>query len=826
MIISTSWLSDYVQHGLSDEELSERLTMCGLEVESVQPFGCDLSGVVVGHVLVAEKHPRADRLSVCRVEVAQGEPLQIVCGAPNVSAGQKVAVATIGTTLLLPSRDNPEAREAVKMKRVKIRGEESFGMICAADELGLGPDHDGILVLDDSAEIGSSFQDYMSTRGASLGDTAIDIAITPNRPDAISHIGVARDVAALTGTIVTRPDVVIPESGAKVAAQIQVDIEAPEACPRYVGMLVANVSVGESPHWLKQRLLAVGLRPRNNIVDITNYVMYECGQPLHAFDADQVAGRHIIVRKTTGESKFTTLDSKEHTLPEGTLMICDADRELAIAGVMGGENSEVTGSTKNVLIESAYFDPSLIRRTAKALQIQTDASYRFERGVDTRGQAWAAARAARLMVDLAGGELVDGIVDNNPVPHQPRFVELRAARVAVIVGTDIDPDEMVRLLEAIGFGLDQTSEDPIHWNVEIPSFRPDVEREIDVIEEIARLYGFDNIPEPSHSRIPNFTPAVSGERLLRERSRDLLSGSGFRETCTNSMLSLEVAQTFNSGLLPAGRFKGKVVETLNPITTEMSALRPSLVPGLLKVVGYNQNHGQSGIRLFEFGRVHTLRKTNLTLVGEYTEIETLIIVGAGQWTEKGWYAEAREVDLFDIKGIVNLVLEASNVPHVRYATSAQYDLSSYAVDVFSGKRWIGVIARISDMIAEKYDLRSATYVAELDWSAVCELASGRLRVRFTAVSRYPVVERDIALVVDREQPAGPMLDVIRRVGHPLVQGVRVFDLYEGEHMDENQKSIAFGLRLGADRTLRDKDVDRVVSKVLKALEKEFDAKLR
>jgi phenylalanyl-tRNA synthetase beta chain len=826
MIISTNWLSEYVNHGLSEHELADKLTMCGLEVESVDEIGSDLDGVVVGHVVSAVRHPNADRLSLCMVDTGQGDPLQIVCGAPNVAAGQRVAVATLGTTLQLPSREDPSVKSPVTMKQVKIRGEESSGMICAADELGLGDDHSGILVLDQDAAIGEAFSGYLKARGTQLKDAAIDISITPNRPDAISHLGIARDVAALTGAEVVRPDVQIPAIGGAAADQVKVTIEAPELCSRYAGVLVKNVTIKESPEWMKQRLLAIGLRPRNNVVDITNYVMYECGQPLHAFDFDQIADGHIVVRTTKGASTFTTLDSKERVLPDGTLMICDGNRELAIAGIMGGENSEVTDSTTNVLIESAYFDPSSIRRTSKALQLQTDASYRFERGIDSEGQAWAAMRAARLMVDLANAELVEGMVDNHPRPHVPSHVQVRASRVGQIVGVEIDPDEMVRLLRAIGFGVKETSSDPVIWDVTIPSFRPDVEREIDVVEEIARLYGFDNIPVPTHSTLPNFTPGVSSTRLLRERTRDVLSGAGFRETYTNSMLPADVAEAFNSTMLPAGRFKGDVVHTMNPITTEMSALRPSMLPGLLKVIGHNQNHGQSAIRLFEFGRVHAKKNTNLSLVGDYTEIETLIIAASGNWVPQGWYGPNREVDLFDLKGTTDLVLGAMGLTNIRYSESKPDALAAFAIDVYSGKRWIGTIANVSGKVADQYSIRSAAYVAELDWNTVCDLASERVRVRYEPISRFPIVERDIALVIDRSQGVGPMVEAIQRAGQPLLKEVLVFDLYEGKGIDPSKKSVAFGLRFGSDRTLRDNEVDKAVSNVLKATERDFDAQLR
>ena len=826
MIISTNWLSDYIAHGLSDADLADRLTMCGLEVESVDRIGNDLEGVVVGHVLSAQKHPNADRLSVCKVDVGSDEALDIVCGAPNVAAGQKVAVATIGTTLHLPGRDNPEERVPVTMKKAKIRGEVSQGMICAEDELGLGESHDGILVLDAEAEIGMSFPEYLSSKDISTTDTAIDIAITPNRPDAISHLGIARDVSALTRKEICRPPVSIPATNGDVAKEITVEIEAPDLCHRFVGILVKGVQIKESPAWMKQRLLTIGLRPRNVIVDITNYVMYECGQPLHAYDADTLSGNRIVVAKAKSGSSFTTLDSKERKLPEDALMIRDGDREIGIAGIMGGENTEVTDSTTNVFIEAAWFDPSSIRRTAKALSLQTDASYRFERGVDAEGQAWAAKRAADLMVELAGGTLVDGMIDVHPVPYEAPTIALRAHRVVDIVGAEIEHTEMARLLGAIGFGVSEQHVDPRTWDVTVPSFRPDVEREIDLVEEVARLFGYDNIPEPTHSRIPNFTPDIAVDRQLRERLRDVLSGIGFRETYTNSMLPVATAERFNDAALPGGRFGGEVVETMNPITTEMAALRPSLLPGLLRVAGHNHNHGQQAVRLFEFGRVHTKRKTNRTLVGDYTETETLMVLASGQWTPQHWENEARETDLFDLKGVVDRIFGAIGLEAPRYKERDASSLSSWGVDILLGKRWMGALIRVSDDVSETYSLRHDGLVAELDFTALSDAAGQTIRPRFQSISRFPIVERDIAVVVSASQSAGPMIESIRRTGGDLLKDVTVFDLYEGEHVGEGNKSLAFGLRLGADRTLRDKDVDKVMARVLKSLEKEFDAKLR
>ncbi len=826
MKISVNWLSDYVDHGLSVDDLAERLTMCGLEVEDVEKIGSPLEGVVVGHVLETGAHPKADRLTVCRVDLGSGDPVSIVCGAPNVAPGQKVCVATVGSTISVPSRDNPSERVPVKIKKTKIRGEVSQGMICAEAEVGLSDENTGIMVLDENAAVGQAFAEYLSKKGAAMVDHAIDIAITPNRPDAACHLGVARDISALTGAPFSVPTVDVPEAGGEAADAFSVHVEAPDACHRYVGVLVKDVAIGESPSWLQQRLRAIGLRSRNNVVDITNYVMYEFGQPLHAFDFDLLAGPEITVRRTRGTTKFTTLDGLERDLPDGTLMIADGERDIAIAGVMGGENSEVTESTRNVLIESAYFEPSGIRRTAKALQLQTDASYRFERGVDPTGQARAAMRAAEMMEKLASGRIVDGLVDAHPIVHSPTVIRLRKSRVKAVLGVKISGDRITRLLSAIGFEVE--SEDGGNtFSCSVPPYRPDVEREIDVIEEIARLYGFDNIPEPVRSSVPNHPVQMTTDRKLREQTRDLLVGLGYRETCTNSMLKKETAQTFLDEALPGGRFGGEVIETLNPISQEMSTLRPSLLPGVLVVVSYNQNRGRNSIRFFEFGRVHVRVHTEHSIVANYTERECLIVVLSGDRSDSGWDTRARSTDIFDLKGVAENVLEAIRLPEVRFEpVKARSGLVDQQIAILSAGERVGVLGRLATAVAESGDLRAPLYFLELDWSTVCDLAAPHFFRTYEPFSRHPVVERDIAVLVDRSTPVGPMMDVIRSAGGLLLSSIKVFDLYEGERIDANSKSVAFALTFGADRTLRDAEVDKRVATIVEALEKEYDAQLR
>ncbi|MEM1269821.1 MAG: phenylalanine--tRNA ligase subunit beta, partial [Bacteroidota bacterium] len=651
MNISHSWLTEYVQPGLAPAELADVLTMLGLEVDEVVQMGPALDGVVVGHVLDARQHPNADRLRVCVVDLGaehnvEGEPVQIVCGAPNVAAGQYVPVATVGTTLMLPSRENPAEHVPVKIKKSKLRGEVSRGMICAEDELGLSEDHAGIMVLDGEPAPGTAFTDYLAAHNASSNDSIYDIALTPNRPDATSHFGVARDVAAVLDVELSKPAVELPTVGGAAAERISVQIEDPAGCPRYTAMVIDGVTIGPSPQWLQDRLTAIGLRPINNVVDVTNFVMHEIGQPLHAFDAAELSGNTIIIRAAEADEPFTTLDEKERTLPAGTVLICDAERPVAVGGVMGGLNSEVTDSTKTVVLESAYFDPSRIRKASKALALQTDASYRFERGVDPNGAAWAAARAAALIAEVAGGTVVDGIVDVYPEPIEPLTLTLRPARIKRIFGVDVPADEAAAYLNRLGIDTDTEDTDTEDTDTEdteteaggvltcrVPTFRPDIEREIDLIEEVARMYGYDNLPRPAGLYVPYQPPQRDPVESLRSEVLTTLAGLGFRETYSNSLLPKSTAEQFANG--------ESVVETLNPISQDMAAMRPSLLPGLLQAAGHNANHGQSAVRFAELGHVFRKAKPGEdTLVQGYHETEHLIIGMAGHAVSSSWNGDA------------------------------------------------------------------------------------------------------------------------------------------------------------------------------------------
>ena len=865
MKISHNWLKQYVEHDLSPQQLAERLTMAGLEVDDVEEIGAPLSGVVVGRVARVRPHPNADRLVLCDVDLGEGdrgegdrgEFVQIACGAPNVAEGQRVPVATVGTTLLLPSKDNPNERQPVTIEKAELRGASSRGMICAEDELGLSDDHSGIMILEDDAEVGEPFEQYLRRRGLEPHDAVLNIDLTPNRPDAASHLGVARDVAALTNAVLLRPDVELPEAGGAAAEQVSIDLQDPSGCPRYAALLVRGVEVGESPAWLKKRLAAIGLRPRNNVVDVTNFVLHECGQPLHAFDLEKIAGPKIVVRCAAGGESFTTLDGQERALPAGTLLICDAERPVALAGLMGGANSEVSAATTDVLIESAYFDPSTIRRAAKTLGLSTDASYRFERGVDRAGQVWAAARAARLIAELGGGAVVPGLAEAHPKPPQPREVPLRPGRANRLLGTDIATEDMTDLLEALGFvveqriPLEEMAEQALEgkgWDLDaseaalqctVPPFRPDVTREVDLIEEVARLYGYDHIPAPQRMAVPATAPREAPATALRRRARSLLAGLGLREIYTNSLLPTARAERFHAPAqsAPAGAGErhagdGGIVTTLKPQSEAMAALRPSLLPGLLGVMRYNRNRGQRALRFFEFGRVFRRTERAGTIIPGYAEHESLLLAVSGPAAEAGWATEARTADVFDLKGLAEALLRTLRVPGAVMtpadkSTGSDAPLLTQGLRIASGETPLGTLGRVAAPVAADFDLDEApVFVAELDWSTLATLAAPHLRRTYAPVSTFPTAERDLAVLVDKSAPAAALLATICSAGGPLLQAAEVFDLYEGEGVEAGQKSLAFTLRFAANRTLRDEEVDAAVSAVVDALHAEHGAVLR
>ncbi len=816
MRISYNWLSDYIDHGLAPTDLGDALTMLGLEVEQDYPLTLSLNGVIVGEIKSIRTHPNADRLCLCDVDLGDGTTKQIVCGAPNVEVNQRVPVATIGTQLSLNG-------ETIKIRKgTKIRGQISMGMICAEDELGLSDDHHGIMILTGQSNIGEPIIDYLRREHHIANDISFDLSITPNRPDATSHLGVARDLCSLLNVPLKIPNTSTFATNGDVAKKINVRIECPNICRRYSAMIVKDVIVGPSPIWLKSKLQSIGLRSINNIVDVTNYVMYECGQPLHAFNYDRVRENKIIVRESVAQEKFVTLDGKQHLLDDGVILICDGQEPIAIAGIMGGKNSEVDDTTTTILIESAWFDPSRTRRSAKSLGISTDASYRFERGVDTQLQPWAAMRAANLIKDVAGGSILNGIVDAFPTIEPSRQINLRLSRIPKILGIEVDHQKIIQILSSLGFDVDTTQKGVITCTV--PSFRPDIQQEIDLIEEIARINGFEKIPLHTSSALQLPVPLSRPDDQSRELAHSFLIGHGFREIYSNSLLSNDVASKFCHPVLGTD---SPPVQTLNPVSRSMTTLRPSMIPGMLKVMRHNVHHSQMILRFYEFGHLFHKSTTQATFIENYSEYDGLLIGMSGQIQPHGWDIDPRIADFFDLKGEVSQLLATLQLTSIKMEYHNQpTDITDYHITLLSKKTQVGTIGKLSKSIQQSNDLPYPVFFAEFNWTRLIVLYDQTPQQTYETISLFPVVVRDIALCVERSQSVGPMITALQQVGKPLLQDVHVFDVYTGNRIPSNLKSIAFTLRFGANRTLRDEEIDRVMQKILNVFSQQFNATLR
>jgi len=801
MKISYNWLKEFINLELSPEETAEKLTLIGLEVEEVTSYGSKLEGVVIGEVLEVADHSNADRLRVCKVNIGS-ETVQIVCGADNVAAGQKVPVATVGTTLPVEMENG----KPFTIREAKLRGEESKGMICAEDELGLGDDHSGIMVLDEELEAGiplnKAFDLYQ--------DSIIDIEITPNRPDATCHLGVARDLAAALGLELNKPfETEFSEQPS--IEEIDIEIESPQKCHRYVGKMVKGVTISESPTWLQNRLKAIGVRPVNNVVDVTNYVMFELGQPLHGFDADTIKGKKIIVKDFDEEIDFETLDHIERKCSPGTLFICDAEEPVAIAGVMGGVDSEVSDDTTNVLIESAYFDPGSIRRTAKEQMLQSDASYRFERGIDPQLQRIAAERAAALMAEVAGGEILDACTDIHPQKTKARELSLRKSYVNRLLGTDFSADQINKILDGLEFDLLDKDDNVLKYR--IPTFRPDLEREVDLIEEVGRLYDYNNIPAPKHTSFASPEPITDWEQLLT-KARNIAKGMQFREIYSNSLMPETDAELLGN--------LDDMIHTLNPISKDMTTLRPSLLYGFLKSVAYNFNRKVEHLRFFEVGNV--FEKSGNGTYHKGIQEETNILFGlAGFKTIEHWKTEPEHFDVFDLKAPVRSFLQQFDVYGSLEESADENNVLFYN---FEGQE-VGQLYEVDRGMLDHYDIKLPAFAAEFSLSRIFELRNQIEPQRFEPVPKFPSFEFDFAVTVDSTVKAGALLNTIRNSAGDSLQDLDIFDVFEGESLGENKKSLAFRLSfLDKNKTLTIKDVEPIINKVLNDLEKKYSAKLR
>lgn len=794
--IIDSWLKSITPHTLSPTEFSERLMSLGIEVESLDDRYASLQGFVVAEVLEREKHPNADKLSVCRVTTG-GEPLTVVCGAPNVAAGQRVAFAPVGTTV-------PSAGYTIE--RRKIRGIESQGMICSESELGLSENHDGILVLPLDAAVGAPLASV-------LGDVVYDLEITANRPDCLSHLGIAREVAALTRGEIFLPAVDVVESEIPTADHARVTIVDPDLCPRYAARVVRGVTIAPSPEWLQEILNKLGVRPRNNVVDVASYVMFECGHPLHAFDFNRLAGNEVVVRAVAAGERFTTLDGKEHELPERALMICDAEKPVAIAGVMGGENSEITDATVDVLIESAYFDPPSVRRTARLLGIASDASYRFERGADMGNVRYALERAASMIAQIAGGEVLSGAIDVYPVARAETIVELRYERASAIIGVPIEPTEQVDLLRRLGFGVHAVDES--RAMVSVPSFRVDVATEIDLVEEIARLYGYDRIPLDLTATM-SFD--LSTDRMLRlvERTRAFFVDNGFIETVSNYLTDPE----------SSGRY-GRPIGLRNALGRDFSTLRTSLVPTAARNVGLNQRYGRSDLKLFEIGRAFRASDTKKTVIDGILEMEELSILLSGRAEPVSWDLPERPYDLFDLRGIVERYLARLGANRIEFHPSDEerWGFGSPALALHVGGEEVGRLGPLDAWLLERNDIGDRPVIAVID----LERLTGQIDrpARYDAPTRFPVVRRDLSMLVDEAVRHADIERTIRSAGGPLLSGIELFDVFRGARIGAGRVSLAYSVSFTSyEATLDDATVERAMRSIVEALAANHNAELR
>lgn len=807
MKVSYNWLKQYIFLNEEVEKVAEWLTQTGLEVEGVEvfsPIEGGLEGLVIGEVLEAGQHPNADRLQITKVDVGQAEPLPIVCGAPNVAAGQKVVVATPGTTL------HPNKGEPFKIKKSKIRGAVSQGMICAEDEIGLGENHEGIMVLDTPLKPGTPVTEYFSVEQ----DHVIEIGLTPNRADAASHIGVARDLKALL-----QRELCIPETKSFRAdhtnMDISVEVENTEACPRYSGVSISNLRVGPSPEWLQNRLRAIGLSPINNIVDITNFVLHETGQPLHAFDADKITGNRVIVKTLPEGTRFTTLDEKERKLTGNDLMICNAEEGMCIAGVFGGISSGVTEQTTRIFLESAYFAPDYIRRTSQHHLLKTDAAYRYERGTDPNSTLFALKRAALLMKELAGGEIASAIVDIYPEPVQDFRVPVKYSHVHRLIGKKLETETIHRILN----NLDIRREEETHegFTALVPPYRVDVTREADVIEEILRIYGYNNVAIREHmhtdfvASFPEITPGKA-----RSQVSLMLMGQGYLEMMNNSLTRADRGKLI-------GR-EAYTVPMVNPLSEDQAVMRQDLVFSGLESVAYNVNRRQKNLKLFEFGKTYEKAERG------YTENSMLALIVSGSEQEESWVRENVPVHFHTLLSAVEQINAVFHVQPEKQMITAD-NLWDYGLQFVTNNAVVAEVGKVRSGLCEAFEINQAVFYARLYWDAYLALATDTDRRnnmrKIIPVSKYPEVRRDLSLVVPNDYSFKDIEAVIASQQLPVVRQANVFDVYEGENIARGHKAYAISFILRDDnKTLTDKAIDKIMQKLISAFEQELNASIR
>ena len=813
MKVSLNWLRQYLDIDISPEELGQVLTGTGLEVEGmdkVEAIPGGLEGIVVGHVLECGKHPGADRLSLTKVDVGQGDPLSIVCGAPNVAQGQKVLVATVGTTLY------PTSGESFKIKKGKIRGEVSMGMICAEDEIGLGTSHDGITVLDDKWQAGTPAAQVFDLEE----DYVYEIGLTPNRSDATNHLGVAFDVAAALNVghgknvEVKRPDV----SGFQAGSEQPVPVTVHDAsqAPRYAGLTIENLKVEPSPEWLRTHLQAIGVRPINNVVDVTNYVLHELGQPLHAFDLDKIAGGEIHVEKLPAGTTFLSLDEVERTLSDDDLMICDGEHHpMCIAGVFGGANSGVSDATTRIFLESAHFEAGTTRRSSMRHTLRTDAARVFEKGSDPNVVVYALKRAALLLQELAGGKVTSELLDLYPAPIQPLAITVRDQRVRDVIGADLTREQLENILTSMGMELTDKTEE--QFVVHVPTNKADVTREIDVIEEILRIYGFDNVPIPSAITTSLMVSPSPDPNYVRELTGDLLAANGYYE-----MMGLSLDESRYYGKAAEGEQLPGLVYINNTSNVHLDVMRPGMLQSALEAVAHNHNRQQQDLRLFEFGRSYHLDGA------AYAETNHLTLTLTGQRTAESWHPTPKgknEVGFHTLKAAVELVLNRLGIDNHRSAEAGEADYA-YGIKYHKGPMTLVEFGLVQPSHLRARQIKSDVYFADFNWDNILKVLPKK-PVQVKTPSKYPTVRRDLALVLDRSVTFADVERLARKAEKKLLHDVNLFDVYEGEQVGEGKKSYAVSFLLGSDeRTLKDKEVDKTMRGIEGSLTGQLGAEVR
>ena len=803
MLVSLKWLRDYVDIDLSPQDIAGKLTMSGLEVESVESVRPDFSGVRVARISRIAPHPNADKLLLCDVSTGEGN-YPVVCGAHNIKAGDVVPLAMIGAVL-------PGGKV---IKQSKIRGEISEGMLCSVEELLIGTDASGIMLLPDDLPLGKDLADALD-----LSDTVFDVSVTPNRSDCLSIIGIAREVAALTGKKIRYPDARLSENDEDIDRITSVTIEDPDLCPRYTARVIKDVHIGPSPLWLKQRLESVGLRSINNIVDVTNFVMMEMGQPLHAFDFEQLAGKKIVVRRSRPGENFVSLDGKERVLPADAILICDGEKPVAIGGVMGGINSEVMDYTKTIFLESAYFNPTSIRRTARLMTMSTDAAFRFERGIDPEGTLPAVDRAAKLIAELSGGRICKGVIDQHPGRVAvARDIVLRLKNVQEMIGISIAKEEIARIIEDLEMKITMVDEEV--FLVTPLSSRVDITREIDLIEEIARLYGYDRIP----ATLPLISALSGGggnrKRMAETAIRQIMNGCGYTEAINYSFIH---PSSVDDLLLSSHDSRRSQILIQNPLTDEQSAMRTTMVYSLLKNVLKNLDFGRSDLKIFEIGRTYLWEKERK----QPSEFNRAAFLITGRRYEERWNFPDERSDFYDLKGCLENLLHELTVSDVSYrsASGEPFLHPGKSCALYGGDDKIGFLGEVHPDVLSRLGLSDPVVVCELDLDLVAKNSAAKKD--FSSIPKFPAVLRDVAFLIGREVPADDFIVATKKSREELLEKVDVFDVYEGKNIPDGMKSL--GLRFqyrSADRTLTDEEVNLTHGRIVERITRSLGAQIR